>query len=130
MPGKPPGPMVLGVIRVLEQHKELTRAEICMLLGVRREVGASVVSRMSKWHKTVGKRIYITNWVDDDSTCSRRYLKAVYALGRAPNRPKPAPKSPAEASRDWRAKEKTRVNSVWAWGRSRQERAATRRGDV
>lgn len=128
MSGKPPGPLVLGVLRALKQHHELTRAELCVILGVNRFSGSAVISRMAKKQKTVGKRVYVKYWVHDDGARTRRYPKAVYALGPWPDAPKPSPKTQAENSRAWREKEKSRVSSVFAWGRSRQARAAIRRG--
>ena len=130
MPGKPPGPLVLGVIRALKKHHELTRAELCMVMGVTRFEASSVVSRMNKAHKLVPKRIYIKRWVYDDDTGSRYYPKSVYALGNLPDVPKPKPLSAAEVSKRWREKERFRVNSVFMWAQPRKVRYAMRRGEI
>lgn len=129
MPGKPPGPLVLGVLRVLKQHGELSRLEISHLLGVSRFTASAVISRMAKPQKTLPKRVFIRDWVYDAdiNVPTRVYPRAVYALGDYPDVPKPPPSSGAENSRRWRDRERHRVNSVFMWAQPRKTRVEMRK---
>jgi hypothetical protein len=129
MPGQPPGPLVRGVLRVLAEHGELTRAEMCHHLGMSRFLISSVVSRLNRKCKTVPKRIYIKRWVHEDDTTTRLYPKSVYAIGDLPDAKKPKPRSAKENSRKWRENERNRVNSVFMWAQPRKVRHAIRRGE-
>lgn len=130
MHGKPPGPLVLGVLAALQEHHELTRAEICRIMGTSRFLASSVISRLNRELPTLPKRIYVVRWVHDDDTAARNYPRAVYALGNLPDAKKPKPKPAKENSRRWREKERNQVNSVFMWAQPRRVRAAVRRGEV
>lgn len=130
MPGKPPGPLVLGVIAALEREGEATMAEIAVALGLTRFRCSSVVSRMRKPSKMLPKRIYVTRWTCSDDSGGRDYLRAVLALGDQPDAPRPAPKHPLVVAAEYRARERHKVPSVWAWAAPRRVRHAQRRGET
>jgi hypothetical protein len=117
------------VLRVLAEHGELTRAEMCMHLGLSRFLLSSVVTRLYLAHKMVPKRIYIKRWVHEDDTTTRWYPKSVYAIGDLPDAKKPKPRPMKENSRKWREKERYRVNSVFMFAQPRKVRHAMRRGE-
>jgi len=129
MPGKPPGPLVLGVVAALEQEGEATMAELAKLLGLHRFDCSSVVSRMRKATKMLPKRIYVTRWVYEDDSGGRHYPRAVLALGDKRDAPKPKPKTHAQIRVEYRARERHRVNSVWQWAAPRRLRQAQRQGE-
>jgi hypothetical protein len=130
MPGKPPGPIVLGVIAVLEREGEATTAEIAKLLSCSRFGCSSVVLRMRKATKMLPKRIYVVRWVYTDDSGGRHYPRAVLALGDKRDAPKPPPKTNAQKLVEYRARERHRVNSVFMWAQPSRARMAARRGEV
>jgi hypothetical protein len=127
MPGKPPGPLVLAITAALEHEGEATMAELAKIIGLHRFDCSSVVSRMRKPCKMLPKRIYVKRWVRDDDSGGRSYLRAVLALGDAPDAPKPKAKPNKESTAEYRAKERHRVNSVFMWAQPRRVREAARR---
>ena len=127
MPGKPPGPLVLGIVRILQREGEATMAELAKMLGVPRFDASSVVSRMRKPCKTLPKRIYVVRWTRHDDSGGRSYPRAVLALGDKPDAPRPKPKPNKESTAEYRANERHRVNSVFMWAQPRRVRHATRR---
>jgi hypothetical protein len=129
VPGKPPGPIVLGVIEVLEREGEATMAEIAKALGRSRFDCSQVVSRMRKPTKMLPKRLYIVRWVYTDDSGGRPYPRAVMALGDKRDAPKPKPKTHAQIRVEYRARERHRVNSVWQWAAPRRLRQAQRQGE-
>lgn len=124
MPGQPPGPLVLGVIAVLEQEEELTRAEICRALNIDRFLGSSVVTRMRRATKTLPKRIYIVRWVYEDDE-GRYYPRAVFALGNKPDARKPKPNKAKDNSARFRARKRDRASSVFNWAQPLYKRGTT-----
>lgn len=130
MPGKPPGPLVLGVLSVLEQEGEATMAEIAKTLGVHRFDCSSVVSRMRKATKTLPKRIYVTRWTRHDESGGRSYLRAVLAIGDKPDAKRPPAKTSSECSAEYRSKERHRVSSVFMWAQPRRVRLESRRKEI
>ena len=124
MPGQPPGPLVLGVIAVLEHEEELTRAEICRAMGVDRFLGSSVISRMRRATKMLPKRIYVVRWVYEDDD-GRYYPRAVFALGDKPDARKPKPKPNKECTAKYRARNRGRASSVFNWAQPLYKRSTT-----
>lgn len=101
------GVTTLRMLDALEQHGPMTRSELCAHLGLDRQTAASIVSRLTKPSKRpLGpKRVYICDWRDDEEG-QRKYLRAVYALGDKPDKPRPAykPRLLAAKRRYWAAR--------------------------
>lgn len=101
------GVTTLRMLDALEQHGPMTRTELCDHLGLDRTTAASIVSRLMKPSKRpVGpKRVYICDW-RDDAEGERRYLRAVYAIGKKPDKPRPEyrPRLLAAKRRYWAAR--------------------------
>lgn len=76
MSGRPPGPLVLGVLALLAEHGPMTRSEVCAHLGREREEIASVMSRMSRKLATLPKRIHVAGYVEEADE-GRRYPRAL-----------------------------------------------------
>ena len=123
MPGKPPGPIVLGILAALERDGPMTRAALCRTIGRTPYEVASVVSRLNRPLKLQPKRIHVVGYVYDEEGSDIAYPRAVYAIGDGPDARKPAPDRKAVAKR-WRDRKKLKVNSVWQWAMSRSQRAA------
>lgn len=122
MAGKPPGWIVLGVLRVLAEQGPMTGA------GIRRELGAEqreicgVISRMTRVLATKPKRLYIVRWIFDDEGSSTAHPRAVYDIGDLPDARKPKPNRAAVTKR-CRQRKAARVSSVWEFALSRRARA-------
>lgn len=104
----------------------MTRAELCQELGVDYSMG-SVLSRLNKSTPLLPKRVYIKEWVHQDSTSSYLMPRAVYARGDLRDAKKPKPMSDKEKRDRWRQKERFRVNSVFQFAAPRRERHRQRR---
>jgi hypothetical protein len=116
MPGKPPGEIVLGVLRLIEECGPMTRSGLCRALGKERAAVASVISRMNRAWPCVPKRLYVSGYVyDDDDGVGRRYPRAQYDIGDLPDARKPR-KKPKEVSKRYRENNKMQVNSVFMLG--------------
>lgn len=126
MSGKPPGPIVLGILAALERDGPMTRAALCRALGRPKVEVASVVSRLNRALKIRPKRIYICGYVYDEEGSRIAYPRAVYDLGDKPDAKRPRPDRKAVAKR-WRESTRQRVNSVWQFAMSRRERALEHR---
>lgn len=87
MPKQPVIPLVLAV---LKEHRRLTQAAICDLTGLPPgRVSTALNSLRKPRQRPVGpRRVRIAGWVDEHAS-DRRYLRAVYSLGRNPDAPKP-----------------------------------------
>lgn len=126
MPGKPPGWVVIGVLELLEQRGPMTRAAICRALGATKSDVSPVISRLNRTLKSLPRRIYITGYTYEDEGSAIAYPRAVYALGSAPNRPKPPRTPAAEVKRRSAQKAKTMVSSIFEYAMPRRARAAHR----
>lgn len=121
MSGKPPGPIVLGILALLERDGPMTRAGLCRALGRPKLEVASVVSRLNRTLKSVPKRIYICGYVYDEEGSRIAYPRALYDLGDKPDVKRPGPDRKAVAKR-WRDSTRQRVSSVWEFAMSRRVR--------
>ena len=115
MSGKPPGPIVLGVLALLAEHGPMTRAEVCQHLGRERDEVAAVMTRLGRRLPTVPRRIHVAGYVHEVDQ-GRRYPRAQYALGDRPDARKPKPDKAAVAAR-YRERNKGLVVSVFDLGR-------------
>lgn len=108
---------------ILSQLKELgpmTSFEIAQSLGMTKGEISGVLSRLWRTGAKTPKRVYKMNYVYDAED-SRRYPRAVYALGCKLDAPKPK-SNPLENKKRYVAKKNARVNSVWMLGMSRDKR--------
>lgn len=123
MAGKPPGWIVLGVLRVLAEQGPLTGAGLRLALGAEQREISSVISRMCRVLPTKPKRLFIREWVRDDEGSSTAHPRAVYDIGDLPDARKPKPDRAAvtKRCRDRKAK---RVSSVWEFAMPRRARQA------
>jgi hypothetical protein len=114
------GEVAEKILEMLEDGP-MTRAEICLNLGRDKQSIASIVSRLARDTAKAGKRIYVKSYVWDMEG-ERRYPRAVYALGKKADAPKPAPDVKATKARYW-AKRKTKLtcNSVFNLALTRRE---------
>lgn len=98
------GQTVIEILHLLEELGPMTRIEMCDHLGLDRHTVSSIVSRMAKESPRKPKRIHIKGYAYDHEG-QRRYPRAIYALGNAPDarRPKADPKG---AKRRYNAKVK------------------------
>lgn len=109
--------------QILEMLKDgpMTRSEICLNLGRDKESIASIVSRLARNTVKAGKRIYVKSYVWDMEG-ERRYPRAVYALGKKADAPKPKPDVKATKARYWaKRKAKLTCNSVFNLALTRRQ---------
>lgn len=107
-----PGPIVRGILAVLETDGPMTRSELVQALGLPRSVVSSVLSRLHCQQKTVPKRVYITHYQLDSEAGGRKYPRAAYALGDKPDAKK-VRATRAQVSAHYRENLKHRVTSVF-----------------
>lgn len=121
------GDTVSDITRLLHEVGPMTRAEMCQQLGMDRMTLSAVVTRMNRPGKTYPKRVYVTGYVFDHDG-KRRYPRAVYALGDAPDAKRPR-SNVKENKRRYREAEKLRMtmNSVFHLGRTRRQYQSIRR---
>lgn len=108
---------------ILSQLKELgpmTSFEIAQSLGMTKTEISGVLSRLWRVGPKTPKRVYKQSYVHDAES-SRRYPRAVYALGDSPDAPKPKRDIKANKKR-YLQKKNGRVNSVWMLGMTRDKR--------
>lgn len=122
------GDSVANILRLLGEVGPMTRAEICQQLGgVDRMNISAIVTRMNRPSKTIPKRIHIARYVFDHEA-KKRYPRAVYALGDAPDAKRPKP-NPNANKRRYQEGLKLRMtaNSVFNLGLTRRQYEALRR---
>jgi DNA-binding transcriptional regulator LsrR (DeoR family) len=117
--GKPPGPIVLGILAVLEADGPMTRSELVQALGMTRNKVSAVLSRMNNMRP---KRVYITHYQMDSDAGGRNYPRASYALGDRPDAKK-VKTTAAQNSANYRENLKGRLTSVFDLAISPRERA-------
>lgn len=122
---QPPGPVVIGITRLIQQYGPLTRSDLSRELALGKESVASVISRMSKAQKTVPRRLYICGWVHEGDG-ERSYPRAQYNLGDKPDKPKPKPDT-AATSKLYRERNYGQVSSVWDLGAPKRSRRSLHR---
>jgi hypothetical protein len=121
------GARVQAIRMALEQYGPQSRAELEQSAGIRKDLISAIVSRMNKNLPRIGKQIYVCRYIYD-AEGSRRYPRAVYALGGGNDVPKPKA-SPKENKRRYDAKRLGwfRMNSVFNLGKSRDQIRAERK---
>jgi transcription initiation factor IIE alpha subunit len=117
---RPYGQLADLILNLLKEFGAMTSFEIAQSLGMTKTEISGVLSRLHKTGARTPRRIYITNYVHD-AEGSRRYPRAVYALGCKLDAPKPKSNIKANKKR-YLQKKNARVNSVWMLGMSRQQR--------
>ena len=122
MAGKPPGPIVLGILAHLAEHGPTTRAELCRAIGCDKSAAGSVISRLARPGATTPKRVYVYDYVHEDDG-ARRYPRALYDLGDFPDKRKPR-RDRAAVSQRYRERNRGQVASVFDLGRAGRARRA------
>jgi hypothetical protein len=84
---RPWGSTVDRILDILTELGPMTAAEICREMGENRQFVSAVISRMRRPTKQLPKRIYVTSWAHDDEG-ARRYPRAVFDVGDAPDKEK------------------------------------------
>lgn len=121
--GKPPGPIVLGILSVLDADGPMTRSELVQALRMPRAVVSSVLSRLHCQQKTVPKRVHIAHYQFDSDAGGRKYPRAAYALGDKPDAKKiRTPR--AEVAAHYRDNRKHRLTSVFDLAIPQRDRVA------
>ena len=115
------GVVVERILDLLEHVGPMTRSEIEQNLGIGKNTAGSVISRLNRASKQLPKRVYIKAYVYDHEG-TRRYPRAVYALGDRADAARPKPQG-KENRRRYAEKLKSvyRTNSVFNLGRSVRE---------
>lgn len=121
--GKPPGPIVLGILAVLEADGPMTRSELVQALGLTRNKVSSVLSRLNSRQKMVPKRVYIAHYQMDSDDGGRKYPRASYALGDKPDAKK-IKATATQNSAHYRENLKGRVTSVFDLATPLRDRVA------
>lgn len=96
------GQTVADILRVLEECGPMSCAELCAHMNIDRRDGSAVVTRMAKATAKRPKRIHVVNYAYDMEG-QRRYPRAVYAVGDAPDACRPK-SDPRETKRRYNAK--------------------------
>jgi hypothetical protein len=98
-----------SIIGILNERGPLTRAEICAALGLDPQRSAAIISRLSRPTKTLPKRIYIKDYVREDSTSDKLYIRARYAVGAKRDANPLRPYTQAKRSKRYREQQKKRA---------------------
>lgn len=120
---KPPGPVVLGILAVLDADGPMTRSELVQALSMPKFTISSVLSRLNCQQKTVPKRVHVAHYQFDNDAGGRKYPRAAYALGDKPDAKKiHTPR--AEVSAHYRDNRKHRLTSVFDLALPQRDRVA------
>lgn len=121
------GSVTIKIQKAFEEHGEMTRKEVCDLIGIDRMYIAAILTRMNRAWKTIPKRIYITRYVYDQDG-QKRYPRAVYALGDKPDAKKPKADPKANRKRyDENLRKRMTGISVFHLGMTRLQYQALRK---
>jgi hypothetical protein len=101
-----------SIIDALNEHGPLTRAEICERLGLDPQRSAAIISRLNKPTKTLPKRIYIKDYVREDSTSGKLYIRARYAVGNKRDANPIRPYTQAKRNKRYRERQKKKTNTL------------------
>jgi hypothetical protein len=102
------------VLELLAAVGPMTRAEICRQIGRSKNDIASVVSRLNKASKARPKRVYIKDYIYEQSG-ERSYPRAVFDLGDLADQPHPGPQDPHTIKARYWARWKDRLSRVRWW---------------
>lgn len=105
--------LVQAVTEALERDGPMTTAMVSAVIGEGRTKIGSVLSRMNRNNKTLGRRVYIESWTTEEEGSGKMYPRAVYALGDKKNAPRPPKMSCSERTKRWRNAKRQRVSSVF-----------------
>lgn len=100
----------------------MTSRDIANELGIKYNFARVKVSRAKR-----RKLIYVQSWTRSAEGCKIVRPCAVYAIGDAPDAPKPPRLTPGESSRRHRVKKAKMVMSIWAASTPVDERRLTNR---
>ena len=110
------GQVVIDTTAAIVEHGEITAMELAEYLGISRYGAHAVLNRMNKRTKAGLKRIHIVRYIHDHDG-SRKYPRAVYAMGDKPDAKKPKADQLA-VKREYyaRLKSRTTMNNVFNLG--------------
>ena len=92
------GALVLSIELLLSQNGPMTRSQLEDELEVHKAKISSVLTRMRRKNKAGVKRIYVYKYVYEHEG-SRRYPRAVYAIGNRKDNPRPKADVPGNKRR-------------------------------
>lgn len=115
------GKSTLSVLTALKLYGSQSRAELEVSADIDKRHISAILSRLNKRTPRAGKQIHVVRYVYD-AEGSRRYPRAVYALGDGIDAPKPKPND-LENRRRYDAKRKNRYtkNSVFNLAKTRDQ---------
>ena len=121
------GETTARILNLLATQGPMTRAELQQATGLERMYLSAVVTRLNREGAKTPKRIHIQGYVHDHEG-KRKYPRAVYALGNAPDAKKPK-SNPREIKRQYlaRMKAKHKMNSVFNLGLTNEQVRQIRR---
>ena len=115
------GEIVALILKALADYGPMTRVEMEAAIKVHKDQLSPIVSRMNKRTPKKGKRIHIEAWTYD-AEGGRRYPRAIYTLGDAPDATKPKePRIEIRRRYDARRSRKYTTNSVFNLGKTRDQ---------
>jgi hypothetical protein len=118
------------ILAVLQEEGPMTKTEICTAIGLHHDHVATIVNRLTKPCKAYGKRIYVKGYVYD-AEGERRYPRAIYAFGSAPDARKPKADIKANKRRYLEGlRKRMTANSVFNLGLTRKEYTQVMRGRI
>lgn len=120
MESRPWGSLTAQILAALEECGPMSRIELCQHLGMSRQMLAALCNRLVRETPKRPQRVHIAYYVDE-AEGSRRYPRAVYALGPGANAAKPRP-NVAENKRRYNQRVRMRnvANSVFNLARPRR----------
>lgn len=84
------------ILLLLQEH-EMTKAEMCVALGLTHDDVSSVLTRLKRKSKKCDKRIFICGY-ERNAVGKRYYLRPVFKAGSSVDKPKPPALTPRERS--------------------------------
>ena len=109
------------IVKALEELGPSTRHELCVHMGLTRQFLAGILHRMVRDTPLKGKRLHISGYTYD-AEGSRRYPRAIYAIGDKPNATKPVSDQRENRRRSRvNVSLKYRTNSVFNLGLTRKQ---------
>lgn len=119
---KKPGALIQGITAILTEQGPMTTTELCVAMNLLKDEVSSVLSRMKLTTPNRPQRVHIIGYTHD-AEGSRRYPRAIYAIGQGENVSHPKANKKANRKR-YEANKKKKINSVWMLGANRQTRKA------
>lgn len=117
---KKPGTIIKNITAILTEQGPMTTSELCEAMKLDKDEVSSVLSRMKLKLPKRPQRVHVIGYTHD-AEGSRRYPRAIYAIGEGDNAEHPKPDKKA-IRRRYDANKKKKINSVWMLGANRETR--------